>query len=206
MGPSPRMLEGSSHWRTSLAVGVLCVGTLAVSACSSSSSSSTTVPGLQTVVTSIGQTYTDEWIPAEQPSPETLAALKAALSNFGASTLLPNETVSELQDATATFRITRSAPTNVVTVTLGIGGNGAGLSLDSRRIADSPVDCQERLTQGNGEEWESVTVRGLAGCTYTNDVGLLFLEWEEGGNRFGVQTRLILDTVTSWLDSWSTTP
>lgn len=189
---------------------VIGVVVLALSACSTTTtatsstttSTSSTVPGSQTVITTPGQTYTDEWVPAEQPSPEALTALRAALVEFDASTLLPSDTVSELEDAAATFRVTRSLPTNVVTVTLAIFGDN-NLSLGSRRIADSPNDCDDRLTGGS---WESVNVRGVTGCAFTNDGGLLFLEWEEGGNRFGIETRLNLDTATSWLNTWYRVP
>jgi hypothetical protein len=33
--------------------------------------------------------------------------------------------------------------------------------------------------------WRSVEVRGVEGCEFTNEVGLYFLKWVEGGTSFG---------------------
>lgn len=49
-------------------------------------------------------------------------------------------------------------------------------------------------------------IRNVSGCMATNEVGLTFIEWEEGTNRYHVETFMQPKDALFWLASWREFP
>lgn len=190
--------------RKALTVSVLA---LVLVGCTGQSGEDSSTSNPQSLITVIGEVSEVDWQPAENPDQATLGALTAALNDFGGSILLPDEPGEGLEGAFASVRITRTAPTDIVRVSLTIAlENGIGLSLDSLATTDAHNDCADRLAESRAD-WQPVEVRGTPGCVFTNEADLVFLEWDENDRRLGVQSGSFdVATLISWLDTWHWVP
>lgn len=73
----------------------------------------------------------------------------------------------------------------------------------TRGTGIEPFDCKDQTRAGNSPEEVMITVRsGLMGCSFTNEGGLYFLRWVEGGDSFHLSARLTDEEVRHYLEAW----
>jgi hypothetical protein len=193
------------------AVGVLVIVALVTSCSNAGSTVTSTADEELPVVTGITQQFVITWQPADDF--EQLEALAGSeLINEGASVLVPAGVPPGSSESVGRLSIQKTFPTDLVYVHVRVSfqqnRQETALSLGSSAPDGTPA-CAERVSgeaAGGLSGWVATEVRTVSGCTATNEAGLTFVEWEEGANRYHVETRMEPNDALSWLTSWRLLP
>ncbi|NOY57201.1 MAG: hypothetical protein GXP34_14635 [Actinobacteria bacterium] len=154
--------------------------------------------------------FETSWQPADDMG-QVVASARSALVKAGGSVLVPASLPPGAGTSTGRMTITRTEPFHQVSVDVNVTFMRAqreeALSLSSYPTDPEHPTCAGRaLGEGSWDAAEPVEVRSSPGCRFTNDVGLSFIEWEEGSHRYHVETFMTPGDAISWLASWKPLP
>lgn len=178
---------------------------LCVTGCTPSPTDSSGSAPQVPIHTLIFQDFEVSWQTA-LPSAAVRDQISEALKPIGLAALLPTAVPSDWADPRGRLLVMRAAPSGAITISVVTESSNGLLSVSG---AAGGVDiCEERLASGleSGVEWDPIEVRRIDGCGAVNEVGLLFLEWEEAGYRFHVEGTMPLDQTVEWLETWELVP
>lgn len=161
------------------------------------------------VITLLGQPFLTTWQPADDYG-QMKDSATAELDSIDGSVLVPTALPEGTKSSSGRLFSWVAVPTGGVHADVFIdfqNSDGAqSLSLSSSARPETPA-CEGRLAgQGGLDTWEVAQIRAAPGCIATNEVGLTFIEWEEGLNRYHVETRMEQKDALSWLESWIEIP
>lgn len=163
------------------------------------------------IITVVEPRFERHWTPAQDPG-DAEAEIADALEAADAVILISEQLPPEVSDSRGRLTVAQTVPGGTVLADLFVSflrdGEQVGISLNrSAAVADGP-DCNDRIATGEGgiSGWEAITVRGSDGCAVTNEIGLGFIEWNEGSSRFHVETFMDLQEAVNWLGGWAVVP
>jgi hypothetical protein len=193
------------------AVGV-CTILVLVTSCSNAvvTPPSTAAPTSPIVTVAPFPGFEITWEPADDIE-QVQARVEAELARGDATMLLPVDLPQAVDGSVARLTIYGTVRADLVSVVVYVSfqrdGGDLGLSLTSMPAAETSLTCEGRVggqAAGGLSNWGVLEIRSSPGCAATNEVGLTFIEWEEGESWYHVETHLAPDDALSWLDSWRT--